>query len=64
MLLSNELVGKNVEIEIAEFAVRTRNSYKGVVEKIVYYGENVVYIKLDTGKLINSKYIRVIEIID
>lgn len=64
MLLSNEIEGKNVEIEIAEFATATRKTYKGVVERMIYYGNDIVMIKLDTGKLINVNYIRVIEIID
>ncbi len=64
MLLSKEIEGKNVVIEMAEFANSVSKKYKGIVEKIVYYGENTIWIKLDSGNLINVNYARVIEIID
>ena len=63
MLLSKEIEGKNVVIELAEYATTIAKSYKGIVEKIIYYGD-IIMIKLDNGKLINAKYIRIIEVID
>lgn len=64
MLLSNEFVGKTVKIEMVEFATASPKVYKGKVEKVISYGENIIMLKLDTDVTLNAKYILSITIVD
>ena len=63
MLASLDLEGKEVIITIASFAASSKTEYRGVVEKMLYFGSNGLMIKLDNGNIINTNYISSIEIV-
>ncbi len=61
----NELVGKKVKISCARFDFHdTEVWYNGVVVKIIYPTSNSIdpLIELDTGVILNLRYIRSIEV--
>lgn len=59
------LKGKTVKIETVMFCASGHSVYdEGVIEDIILEGNGTVFIVLDSGALVNCRYIRRMEIIE
>lgn len=64
ILLTNSLKGKTVKVETVAFGTAHSTSDEGVVEEVILAERGLNFIMLDTGTLVNCRYIRRIEIVE
>ena len=60
----SSLKGETIKIETVMFCGSGHSVYdEGVVEDIIVAGHGTIFIMLDTGALVNCRYIRKLEIL-
>ncbi len=50
-------MGKYVEVLVLSNSSTGTHIEKGVITNIVGYGDNTIFVELDNGKIINTRYI-------